>query len=154
VKAEINFEDNLYFLRMKIQDLSEGLKLDLSPDFYLDRYIEDIFFIDGSLGRIYTHLKEGINLIQKSKYYHLIIKIKQSFYTLLQTLIEEQTAFTPGLQPHFEQLRERSSIHEKDIRIIQKAISEMVNTTEEQEELITGEELNFLWTQEEGENHE
>jgi hypothetical protein len=148
VKSEINFEDNLYFLRMKIQELSEGLDLDLSPDFYLDRYIEDLFFIDGSLGRIYTHLKEGVNLIQKSKYYHLVVKIKEAFHSLLQTLIHEETAFTTGLQPHFDQLKERSSVHQKDIHAIRKAIYDLENTSEEQEELITSDELSFLWTQE------
>jgi len=154
VKSTINYEDNLYYLRLKVQELAEGLILDLSPDFFLDRFLEDVFFIDSSLGRIYSHLKQSNNLIKKIKYLHLLVKVKDIYLALLQDLIKDNHMFFHGLESHIGEFKDRIQAQETDIKSIQKIILEIEGEGEEQEELITQEELSFLWNPEAEESDE
>ena len=59
MSVKVHYEDNLFFLHSILRTLESGLRLDIDPEYFKDKILEDIFFIDASLMRTFSALKEN-----------------------------------------------------------------------------------------------
>ena len=56
---QINFEDTIFILNVRIRMLLDLLCLDINPDVHLEKTLDDLSFIDNILNSLYKYLTEN-----------------------------------------------------------------------------------------------
>jgi hypothetical protein len=118
MSKKIHFEDDLYFLTASIKTLQNGLSLEIDPDYFIDRTVEDIFFIDTTLDLLYASLKENEHLLGRSEYLRRMLSIKRGYAEFLGKLLTKELPFGVHLEPFFEKLKGMKDRQLKDINEI------------------------------------
>lgn len=144
MKSKIHYEDDLFFLTLQMRHLREGFQLSIDPDYFLDKILTDLQFIDATLGRIYATLRENRSLIKRAEYLHSLMKTKTTFCELLKDILNTSLPFAESVAPFFPELQARQKVHEADILEIRRQLRDLSRREDNQEDLITAEELEIL----------
>ena len=80
-------EDAFFFLTVMIRNLHDAVKLNIDDDYFFDKILEDCFFIDSAIQRIYKSLMENNHLIYNSICFHSIMKVKIVYGRLLDAVV-------------------------------------------------------------------
>ncbi len=139
----IHFGDNIFFLGSLIKTLTEGFSLDVDEEYFIEKTVEDLFFIDGTLRRILNALKDNNLLIDRKEYLRNLLKADINYLDLINQIVEGKIAGSfnfGGFKDKFISVTEGI---EDDI----SQISSMLSLNEEVEkssELVSNEEFKFL----------
>ena len=151
--ARVNYDDNIFFVQTMIKTLRSGLALDIDPELFKDRVLEDIFFIDATLMKILSQLRENPNLIRRSEYLKALLRAENAFLDFLGDVLAAERPLSAGLTPYDYKIRTcRSSHHDA-----RSQIQSMLRAPEEsvpEEDVVSQEELGFLLQEEEEESEE
>jgi hypothetical protein len=148
--TRVNYDDNLFYVTSVIRTLRSGLALELDVDFFQDKIVEDIFFVDRILEQIYEALRVNSFLINRKDHLHELMRAKRNFADLLNEILEESGPFAAhlaGFAPKLSEARER---HVNDITDIQNAMDAPADT-EDQQAIVSQDEYRFLLQNESGE---
>ncbi len=141
---KIHYEDNLFFLNLLVKTLRDGMTLDIDHDLFLDKVIEDIFFVDSLLVRLYASVRENIHMLRRIEYLRTISRAKKGFSDFLDAVLREELPFAASLGAFFPKLRSSRDEHLRDVMDIQSfLVSERLEPPDE-EEIISQEEYRFL----------
>jgi hypothetical protein len=146
----IHFEEDLYFLNELLNTLEGGISLNLDRLFFFDKIIEDIFFIDTTIGRLYSALNENYRIVQLGTVTSGILTIKQRFINLLSIITSGSSGMGEAFTPFVEKFSELIDSHNKDIHILQKSLLSPDNHSTPREG-ISREEYQFLFPSDEEE---
>lgn len=146
MQNKIHYEDDFFFLNLQMRLLREGFQLQVDADYFLDKILEDIRFLDSSLGRLLATLKENSKLIRRADYFHNLVKTETVFTELLSDLVGNQFSFCEHLVPYHDELRARLEAHNNNVAEIRDLLKVLTAEDAEKEDVITQEELNLLTT--------
>jgi len=149
--AKINYEDNIFFLNTLVSTLNTGLSLDIDPEYFRDKIVEDIFFVDVSLKKINASLNENSFLIRRPEYLRSLLRVVRIYNEFLSRLLNQELGFSDYLESYFLKLRAAASDHDK----IAADIDEMLQTAEPldgDEDFVSQDEFRFLLKEEEVDN--
>jgi len=149
---KVNYTDDIFYINSLIKLLREGLALNLDEDYFLDKTVEDIFFVDSILERIFSSLKEAENLVQRKSYLKELMRAQKQFVNLLEDICTNKFAMSELVSHFFEKFRHSSDIHSDNIREIQTLLTAK-SSTPSREYMISQEEYLFL-LQDDEENEE
>jgi len=141
----IHYENDLFAVHSMLQTLREAMSLELDFDLFADKIIEDIFFIDGCLERIYTSLKESLHLIQKPDYLRTLMKTKRVFADFLGNVLNGTFFGSELMQSVFSKFSALKTAHLQDIMDIQNELQNAESSPIETEEIISQEEFKYLF---------
>jgi hypothetical protein len=150
VPVRIHYEDDIFFLQAMIKTLKAATELDIDLEFFKDKLIEDTFFIDSTLLRIFGSLKENEQLLNRKQYLRSVLRAKNVFVEFLQSLFDSPLAHTEELAPYISKLRACQESNEQDIREIQEILQTDYDR-EPQEDVVSQEE--FRWLLEDEDNN-
>jgi hypothetical protein len=143
MNENVNYEDNLFFLSQMIGLAEKSVKLKLDNNFFYSKIVDDIHFIDRTLQFIFKDLSENNYLINRNQYLHSLMKKKNRFISLLESLenpVYENNTLTIEDRVAFTRYRE---IHRGDIVDIREILS-LSDSRDEGRDIISNDELNFL----------
>lgn len=143
MKAKIHYEEDLFFLNLQMKWLREGLRLHIDADYFQDKVLGDLRFIDATLDKVLSTLKENPNLIRRAEYLYNLVKVEGSFVELLGEVIEGTGEVGEALAPYRAEFQQRLSAHSTDVDEIRQ-ILRVVSQDEEKEDVITADELTLL----------
>jgi hypothetical protein len=63
--TKIHYDDNIFYLDSMVKTVKSGLSLDIDPEYFIDKVIEDILFLDSALLRTFASLKANFYLIKR-----------------------------------------------------------------------------------------
>ncbi len=149
--AKTNFDDNIFFINTVVKMLKAGVSLDIDPEYFREKMIEDIFFVDSSLSRIYAALKENEHLIRRGEYLRNLVRAKRIFADFLTDLLEGDLAFAANLESYFSKFRAARSEHLADVQEIHHLLDRPAQPEGEEEDTISREEYRFLLQEDESE---
>ncbi len=95
----IVFQDNIYQLSRSIDLVHEGLMLELSSDYFLDKTIDDILFLDMSLQKIHGHIQSNSRLSDFVPILHGLYSCEERYLKLLDSILKGKTAMESGFAP-------------------------------------------------------
>ena len=144
MKNKIHFEDDLFFFNLQMKLLKEGFQLTIDSDYFLDKVIADLRFVDSGLGKIFSTLKENSNLIRRSEYFHNLVKVESVFVDLLEEILTQKYAFCEFMVSFFPELRQRQEAHRQDLAEIRGLQRIATNEEEDKEDFITADEMHLL----------
>lgn len=140
---KVNYDDNLFYLMTLTRTLGAGVQLDIDPDYYLEKTVEDIFFIDRTLERIHESLRLNAYLINRRELLRELMRAKRAFADLLDTVLAGDPVFSEHLAPFRAKLAGARDQHVRDIADIQKSMS--VGPTEDDDgTIVSQDEYRFL----------
>jgi hypothetical protein len=151
MRQTINFEDNLYFINEFVNTLEQGLDLKLDARFFFDKYIEDLFFLDASINKLYAELIDNPQLVNIQEIQRSLQITKERFARLLERILSGDSSLEEGYLPFEEKLTGLKETHSADVDRIR---SQMENREENAtpKEGISPEEYQFLFPEEDAEN--
>ena len=94
---KIVFQDNIYHLARSIDVVYEGLMLDLSPDFFLDKTVDDLLFFDATIQKLYRQIQTN----QQMSGYSAILQNLYSCHTRYLDLLDFILQGKSALQTNF-----------------------------------------------------
>jgi len=143
MKSKIHYEENLFFLTLLMKGMKEGLKLPLDADYFQDKLLGDLRFVDATLDKIFSTLKANPSLIHRAEYLYQLVKAEGAFSELLVDVLEDGSEIRDALAPYRGEFLQRRESHESDIHEI-RILLRMASQEEEREDVITSEELSLL----------
>lgn len=141
--SKVHYEDNLFFLHSILRTVESGLRLDVDQEFFQDKILEDIFFIDATLMRLFSSLKEKPYLISRVTYLRSLRRTIVAFSDFLNQFVRGDLGFPVAADAYTERLTAAIHSHENVCREID-GILDQEDADEETAALVSSEEYGFL----------
>jgi hypothetical protein len=142
--ARVNYEDNLFYIMTLTRALRSGLQLEIDPDYFRDKIVEDIFFLDRVLEQIYEALRLNSYLINRRDHLRELMRAKRAFADMLDEVLETRVAFSDHLEPFRAKLAGAREQHVRDLSDIQSSMDSGAST-EDQQSIVSQDEYRFLF---------
>jgi hypothetical protein len=140
----INFEDNIFVLNTRIRGIRDLLLLDVDPDFFLEKTLDDLEFIDNTLSILLDNLTGNERYIERGEQFHNILETERFLSEVLQTMFSGDGTVSVG---KFPVIQDRITLiwnHSLDrCRIIESLLFEKTEVTSA-EPLVSRDELSEL----------
>lgn len=145
--VQINYEDNIFYLATQIRNLKNGIKLDIDPDFFKDKFVEDILFIDSGLRKLFQSLTRNVYLIHRNDYLRSLQRAKKSFVAFIEEIEAGTSPFCSNLSPFRKQLSASKETQQKEITEIHNQLTSKNDRDVESrgEDVVSQEEYQFLF---------
>lgn len=151
--TRVNYDDNLFYLMTLTRALRSGLQLEIDPDYFRDKMVEDIFFIDRTLEQVHEALRINTYLINRKDHLRELMRAKRNFADMLDEILENRFPFSEHLEPFRAKLTGAREQHIRDISDIQKTMDTGA-VEEDQQNIISQDEYRFLFQSDEDESNE
>jgi hypothetical protein len=146
----IHFEDDLFFVNELINALEEGLNVKLDRQFFFDKIVEDIFFLDATINKLAEALRENTQFVQVQQLMRSLQVAKLKFTELLGIILSGSSGMEDAFSPFNPKLRTLMDSHSEDVEQIRESyLAAEENSTPL--EGISREEYRFLFPEEEPE---
>src|SRR5690554_699426 len=90
----IVFQDNLYQLCRSIDVVYEGLLLDLCPDYFFDKTVDDMLFFDASIQKMYRQIQDNSQVSEYVTILHSLFSCQERFLRLLDTILKGESSMS------------------------------------------------------------
>ncbi len=141
--AKVHYEDNLFFLHSILRTIESGLRLDIDPEYFKDKILEDVFFIDATLMRTFSSLKDNAFLINRASYLRSLRRTLRAFIDFLASVNAGKLEAAAILEAYRDRLESSMETHQRTIREID-AILDSLEPDDEASKVISMEEYGFL----------
>lgn len=141
--SKVHYEDDLFFLHSILRTVEAGLRLDVDHEFFQDKILEDIFFIDATLMRLFSSLKENPYLINRITYLRSLRRTIVAFSDFLGQFVRGDLGFHAAADAYTERLTAAVHSHENVRREID-LILDQEDADDETAALVSSEEYGFL----------
>ena len=140
---KIHYDDNIFFMTALIRTLDDAVNLSIDADYFADKVLEDTLFLDTSIQKLYSSLKENTHLIRRDAYLHSIIKLKKAYGRLLENLLSTNGNFAAPFETMRPKIRRIAAGHLNDVNEVRKDLNK-AEKVKVDNDMISYEELNFL----------
>ncbi|HEB10875.1 MAG TPA: hypothetical protein ENI06_06645 [Spirochaetales bacterium] len=154
MEKQINFGDNIFFLTLILKGLSSGVRLSLDNDLFLDKLVEDIFFLEGSIEKVFELIKQRVLLIDRLGHLKNLETLSSDFAALL----EEITLGNIPVAEHLAAFSDRFNSIKDNQHKLASEIRGIIHDTDQsetiEEDMVSQEEFEFLLAEENEENND
>jgi len=124
MSQKIHYQDNIFFITILLKTLKDGLSLDIDSDFFLDKVLEDLDFIDSAIYRLTKELLSNERLIDRAEYLRETFGAEKQFSQLLSLLLNGEIAFSKEMTSFMNRLSDLQDKH----RALQQEIMESLHS--------------------------
>lgn len=146
---KIYYDDNIFYLNEIIRTLSDGVRLDIDTELFLDKLVEDILFVESTLTRLFGSLQNNDLFIKRSENLKKLIRTKSLYADLLESIFLGKVPVSKHLMPFFPKFTDLCEAQRKSINDIQSLLSASVTAVGENTDTVSQEEYRFLLSEEE-----
>lgn len=90
MNKQINFEDNIFILEMRIRIIHDTIILGADPELFLEKTLDDIFFTDDILRTLLENLNVNERFIERSEIFELLFETEMHFSQVIQELLSHE----------------------------------------------------------------
>lgn len=101
----IVFQDNIYQLARTIDLLKEGLMLDITEDYFFDKTVDDLLFIDATLQKIMEQLEANPKITGYVQIVHSLHSCQERYIQLLDFILKNKCAMQENFTPLLAKLQ-------------------------------------------------
>lgn len=151
---KIDYADSIFYLNEQIRILTDCLDLDIDGDLYLDKVVEDILFIEGTMESLTQSLTENPRLLDRADHLHSIMRAKGRYAHLLESIARGEINFSRHLFPFSAKFRQISAKQREDIEDIRRVLSSESDSGFEDTKVVSEQELHFLLMEDDRQDEE
>ncbi|HCM27132.1 MAG: hypothetical protein A2Z99_11715 [Treponema sp. GWB1_62_6] len=100
----IQFEDDIFYISLIVRNLCDCLALDLDPDLFLERTVNEISFVERALDRMSIELIANDRLIERNEQLQNLAEAEARFADLLMALSSGEGRIQSALLPFADRL--------------------------------------------------
>jgi len=152
MEKQINFGDNIFFLTLILKGLSSGVRLSLDNDLFLDKLVEDIFFLEGSIGKVFELIKQRALLIDRLEHLKNLEILSSDFAALLGEIMTGDVLAAEHLAAFSEKFESIKDHQHKLVSEMRGIIHDTDQSKTTEEDMVSREEFEFLLAEENEEN--
>tara|TARA_B100000614_G_scaffold140152_1_gene124594 strand:- start:994 stop:1485 length:492 start_codon:yes stop_codon:yes gene_type:complete len=141
--SKVHYEDNLFFLHSILRTVESGLRLDVDAEYFRDKVLEDVFFIDATLMRMFSSLKENPYLINRASYLRSLRRTVVAFSDFLEQFARGDLGFSDAVSAYSERLTTAQHAHHQ-VRKEIDLILDQEDPDEETASVVSSQEYGFL----------
>jgi hypothetical protein len=154
MEKQINFGDNIFFLTLILKDLSSGIRLSLDNDMFLDKLVEDIFFLERSIEKVFELIKERVLLIDRLEHLKNLETLSSDFAAFLEETIMGDVPVAEHLAAFSEKFDSIKDNQHKMVSEMREIIHDTDQSETTEEDMVSREEFEFLLAEEKEENND
>jgi len=140
----INYEDDIFFLTYMVKKLSDCLQLEIDPNIFLNKIIDEITFINKSIEYFFNTLKQSQLKVNRINYLKNILKLVSLFIDLLDELLKENLIFSKYMKDNFKYfLNIKKQLHQY-LQEIKEIMTDIKDTSNLENDIISEEEYRIL----------
>ncbi|MFW5643042.1 MAG: hypothetical protein ACOCYQ_03360 [Alkalispirochaeta sp.] len=143
MSVKVHYEDNLFFLHSILRTLEGGLRIDIDVEYFKDKVLEDVFFIDSTLLRTFSSLKENGYLINRVSYLRSLRRTVRAFTDFLARVTSGNLGGGDFVEAYQTRLAATLDEHRHVLREID-VILDQLEPDEEAEDVVSSQEYDFL----------
>jgi hypothetical protein len=143
VARRINFEDDTFFLSLRLRCIEQANHLDLDAQPYVQSLVDDLRLIDGCIRALYTALAEALQLLRRTEHLLRLAELALQLGDLLQALPETENAISHAFPAESVELARRGELQ----HTLAAAMRESASTRDEpaaDEHQVSAEEMQHL----------
>jgi hypothetical protein len=141
--SKVHYEDDLFFLHSILRTVEAGLRLDIDAELFRDKVLEDVFFIDATLMRIFSSLKDNPYLISRANYLRSLRRTVVAFSSFVEQFARGDLGYGEAVAAYHDRLETALRAHRQVRKEIDQILDEE-DVSEETASLISTEEYSFL----------
>jgi len=141
----INYEDDIFSLALQVRCLRDMLKLEIDPEFFRDRIVGDIAYLDATIGRISQGLRAGPSFVGRQDHLREMRKLEQAFVEALSEILQKRAPFWQHLAERLQSLQEMQAAHLREAADIRSVLSGQASGQQEEDHMVSTEELKILF---------
>lgn len=141
-----NFADNIFYMNHQIKTLQQGLNLEIDPEYFREKIIEDILFIDTCLQQLFSALRDNSYLITRHQHLRDLHRATSLFVDFLDGILDEKYRFAPQLRTAYAKLKACRIEQQKNCDDI-RALLYDPPPADEHEDTVSPDEFRFLMEQ-------
>jgi hypothetical protein len=103
MNKRINFEDNIFILNTRIRVIRDMLLLDTDSDFFLEKTLDDLDFIDKTLSILLDTLTGNKKYIEREEQFHNLLETERSLFDVLRTIVSGNGTISVDKFPAIEE---------------------------------------------------
>ena len=144
----IYYDENLFYINDIINTISRGLRLDLEPDLFIDKFVDDILFVEHALSMLYSSLSNNKNLVNKSEHLRRFMRSKRRFSEVLESITESSRGFSLRISPFYAKFRDIAEGQREQLLEMREALYATTTPDELQPDVVSEQEIMFLLSEE------
>jgi hypothetical protein len=121
--AKVNYGDNLFYILALTRSVRAGLQLEIDPDYFRSKMIDDIMFLHRTLEHLHEALQTNTFLIHRNEHLRELMRAKRGFADLLGEILDRSLPFSRHLSDFTAKLTGIREQHVGDIADIQSSMS-------------------------------
>ena len=90
----VNFEDDIFILLMKIRMIKDIVTLDADPELFMEKTLNDIYFVDHAMRTLLENLEQNHHLIEREELLEQLSNAEGQFSMVLKELLEHDGNFS------------------------------------------------------------
>ncbi len=141
--AKVHYEDNLFFLHSILRTIESGLKLDVDPEYFKDKILEDLFFIDAALLRTFSSLKDNAYLINRAGYLRSLRRTVRAFIDFLNLLRSGNIGPRDMFRSYQSRMQHTIDTHQRMLEEVDRMLDEL-DPDDEATDVVSPEEYGYL----------
>ena len=141
---KLYYDDNIFYLNEIVSNLDDAVRLDIDSDLFLDKVVEDIMFVESTIGRLYVSLKENDLLIRRAEHLKRIMRTKHLFAQLLENITTGDSSLGKNLYPFFSKFKELIDEQHEHFDEIRRLLSSSTTAPVKNEDMVSQEEFRIL----------
>jgi hypothetical protein len=144
--AKVNYGDNLFYIIALSRSLRAGLQLEIDPDYFRSKMLDDLIFLHRTLESLHETLHINTFLIDRNEHLRELMRAKRGFADLLSEILNDELPFARHLaefRAKFTGIREQ---HVGDLADIQASMNN-THHTDEPQNVVSEDEYKFLFQQ-------
>jgi len=102
----IHYQDDLFFLSVQVKALASVLSTEADPEYFKDRVLGDIAFLDGLLRSFGSMLSKNALLIDRTEYLKLLERTVRTYSGILEKLLGKEYPRAAAYEPEASRFRE------------------------------------------------
>jgi hypothetical protein len=141
----INYEDDIFSLALQVRCLRDMLKLEIDPEFFRERIVADIAYLDSTIGRVSQSLRASPSFVGKQDHLRELRKLEQALAEALAEILQKRSPFWQHLADRLDAVQEMQAAHLRDASEIRSLLAGQATGPQEEENMVSTEELKILF---------
>jgi hypothetical protein len=140
----IHYQDDAFALRLAIKTLKDSFLLDIDPEIFIDKAVDDILFVDRSLRDLISSLNANDRLIDREERFRDLFSTERVYVDFIDSVIAQRPPFSLHLAPFKEKLKESLDYHRNSMKDLGEALDSYLPNQERSADLVSQDEMNEL----------
>jgi hypothetical protein len=141
----INYEDDIFSLALQVRCLRDMLRLEIDPEFFRERVLGDLAYLDATIGRICAGLRASPTFVGRQEHLKEVQKLKRAFAEALGEILQKRAPFAQHLLDRLDGIQEMQAAHLRDAAELRALLSGQATGPQEEEHMVSAEELKILF---------